>query len=83
MLFAADAQKLMDYIPNLGLDRYNTFLLCFFHGMTGVAYESDQLVCFLLCFVFSALRVLGKKGECPENERTMPRMSCIGRSRRH
>lgn len=51
MLFAADAQKLMDYIPNLGLDRYNTFLLCFFfvfffHGMTGVAYESDQAFCF-------------------------------------
>lgn len=47
MLFAADAQKLMDYIPNLGLDRYNTFLLCFFlHGVTGVAYESDQAFCF-------------------------------------
>lgn len=30
MLFAADAQKLMDYIPNLGLDRYNTFFVVFF-----------------------------------------------------
>lgn len=43
MLFAADAQKLMDYIPNLGLDRYNTLFVVVLRGMTGLAHESDQV----------------------------------------
>lgn len=56
MLFAADAQKLMDYIPNLGLDRYNTLFVVAFCMAWPVLHSSDQVLSQSFSFVlFSSI----------------------------